>query len=168
MRPTVRKLWLLAAVVILPAVISGCIVCPWCWDCDHYPPRMSQIHVYALDYYTGGPINWASVDLREAEWWDWDYIGTWPVNGSGYTSVYGGYLYRGGRGGPEDRVFRVTVHASGYQSESYTLELDYYHPAESLYFYIVPFLARERGEEESSSGRVFEGEPREEEPRQAG
>ncbi len=172
MRPTVRKLMLLVAVVVLPAIISGCIVCPWCWDCERYPPRMAQIYVHALDYYTGMPINWASVDLYEADWWSWDYIGTWTVNGAGHTPVYGGYLYRDGNGGPEDSVFRVTVYASGYQSESYTLELDYYHPTESLYFYIVPFPAREGGgepgDEELESGKVFEGEPREDEPRQAG
>lgn len=172
MRPTVRRLWLLMAVVILATAMSGCIVCPWSWDCDRYPPRMAQIHVYALDYYTGMPITWASVDLEEADWWSWNYIGTWTVNGAGYTPVFGGYLYYHGNGGPEDRVFRVTVYASGYQSESYTLELDYNYPSESLYFYIVPFPAAERGEElgdeELEPGKVFEGAPREDEPRQAG
>ncbi len=164
----------LAIVIVVPLLLSGCIVCPWCWDYDDQPPRMAMISVTVSDYYTGTPVTWAAADLYEADWWEWDYVGTWPVNPYGHTTLYGGYLYDDGDGGPEDEDFRVVVHASGYETLSYTIELEYRHPAETLHFYLMPYYAREGEterpeaisveelEENGPNGpRVFIGEPRE-------
>jgi hypothetical protein len=164
----------LALAVAVPFLLSGCIVCPWCWECDNQPPRMSMITVSVSDYYTGAPVAWASVDLYESDWWDWDYIGTWPVNSYGHTTLYGGYLYYDGNGGPEDEYFKVVVYASGYEALSYNVGLDYRHPAETLYFYLAPRYAREGDperpeaisaeelEEDGPNGpRVLIGVPRE-------
>ena len=174
-----RKAWRarrigLAVAVLIPLVLTGCIACPWCWDCDERPPRMSMIHVYVSDYYTGVPVSWAAVDLYESDWWSWDYIGTWPVSAAGYTTLYGGYVYYHGNGGPEEEDFRVVVYASGYERLSYNVELDYQDPTRTLHFYLMPYYARdgETGnpeaidarelEEDGPHGpRVLVGEPRE-------
>ncbi len=164
----------LAIVITIPLLLSGCVVCPWCWDYDERPPRMAMVHVTVSDYYTGAPVTWAAVDLYEEDWWDWDYVGTWPVNPYGHTTLYGGYLYDDGDGGPEDEEFLVEVYASGYEALSYGLDLEYRHPTETLHFYLMPYYAREGEperpeainvedlEEDGPNGpRVFVGEPRE-------
>ncbi len=170
MSSIVRRAALVATLAVAVS-LSGCIVCPWCWECDDRPPRMAMIYVHVSDYYTGAPISWAAADLYESDWWEWDFIGTWEVNGSGRATLYGGYLYDEGDG-PEEEDFKVVVYASGYETLDYTLELDFWHPTETLHFYLLPYYARE-GEEPDVSGenepgedgpdgpRVLVGEPRE-------
>jgi hypothetical protein len=132
-------------VVLVSTALSGCIVCiedPFgCGTAG----RMATLHVYARDYYTQMPISWAEVDLYERVWWDWDYQGTWPVNQGGYVTVPCGYLYRDGCGGDEEEDFRVVVHAPGYCSERYDIELSYYYSSETLTFYLVPCGAKAAG-----------------------
>ncbi len=132
-----RRLATVAVLLAVAFLFSGCIVWP-CWWCDTCPPRVATVHVYVYDYYTGYPISWAWVEAYEEDWWDWDYIGRWPVSDAGYAVVRAGYLYRDGCGGPEDEELRVYVNASGYWSEWFDLELDYWYPSETLYFYLVP------------------------------
>ncbi len=155
MRPGMRKLWIALILLILPVYFSGCIVCTSFW-CDQRPPHRAVVHAYVYDYYTGAPIPWAVVDLYEEDWWSWDHVGTWPVNAGGYAQLYGGYLYRDGRGGSQEEDYRVEAYASGYYWEFGEFELDYYHPTESIYFYLVPYpQARERGSDDSESdGRI--------------
>jgi hypothetical protein len=179
MRP-VAKRYLTAGVLIalVPVMLSGCIVCIDDPFCDNRPPHMATLHVYVLDYWTGMPITWARVEVSESDWWNWDYLGTWPVGPSGYTTIRCGYLYPDGCGGHEERDYRVIAYASGYCSERYTLELSYYYPSETLTFYLAPCGAREASEDgtgskhneadagttdtseaTSSPGRVVVGEP---------
>lgn len=122
----------------LPLLLSGCVCGWWCWWDNDAPPRRAVIHVYVSDYYTGAPIPWAVVELAEDDWWDWDYLGAWPVNSTGYVTVYGSLLYYEGNGGSEDKDYQLRVSAGGYYTEYYELELSYYHPTESLYFYMAP------------------------------
>jgi hypothetical protein len=134
----------LAALVLVAVALSvtGCIVSPdWWWD-DHYPPRAAAFQVTVYDYWTYMPIPWAVVELYEEDWWSWDYRGSWPVNPGGAVTVRGGYLYCDG-GGPEETEYRLVARANGYSSESVEIGLDYYHPWESVYFYLVPWNGRE-------------------------
>jgi hypothetical protein len=145
MKATARRISaLLLVAVVVPALLPGCIVWlddPWCSD---YPPRMATVQVYVRDLYTGAPIPWAQVELYERDWWDWDYIGRWPVSPSGYVTVFGGYLYHDSCGGSEREDFRVVVYADGYYSDFYQVELSYYHPWETLTFYMMPWYGAER------------------------
>ena len=148
MRPIARvslRRFLTAGILLLiiPMMLSGCIVCIQDPYCNAPPPRTATLHVYALDYYTGMPIPWAEVDLYVRDWWDWDYRGVWPVNPAGYTAIRGGYLYYDGCGGGEERDFRVAVYAQGYCSERYDIELSYHYPSEVLTFYLAPCATRE-------------------------
>ena len=157
MRPTARVS--LAALMLLVALLfsSGCIVQPgWWWD-DGYPPREAAFQVYVCNYWTAAPIQWAVVELYEADWWSWDYRGSWPVNPGGCATVDAGYLYCDGCGGSEEREYRLVVRADGYCSEAVDIELNYYHPWESVYFYLVPWYA---GSGEPGAG----GEPAQEPP----
>lgn len=142
---SVAKRFLKAGVLLLvvPVVLSGCIVCIDDVFCDNRPPRMAVLHVYARDYFTGTPIPWAQVELYESDWWTWDYQGTWPMNQVGYVGVPCGYMYYDGRGGPEEEDFRVIVYAPGYSSEGYDIELSYYYPSEILTFYLMPYMGRD-------------------------
>jgi hypothetical protein len=108
------------------------------------------VHVY--DYYTFAPVSWATVELYEQSWWDWNYRGTWQVNSAGYTAATAGNLYRDGRGGPEERHLGVDVGAVGYYPEWYEVELDYWDPTVTLSFYIVP------GADCGDCGRPVDGE----------
>jgi hypothetical protein len=166
--------------VLVPVMLSGCIVCVEDIFCDNRPPHMATLHVYVLDYYTGMPITWANVEVSESDWWSWDYIGTWPVGPSGYANIRCGYLYPDGCGGDEEEDYKVVAYASGYGSMRYDLELSYYHPVETLTFYLAPYGAREGGEgrpdsgldeavedtagkqETTSPGKVLVGEPEQE------
>ena len=144
MRPIVKRLLVATVVlVVVPALFSGCIVCVEDLFYDNRPPRMATVHVYVLDYYSGAPIPWASVEIYERDWWSWDYIGAWPVGITGYTVVPAGYLYYDGCGGPDEEDFRIITRASGYYSEEFVLELSYYYPSETLTFYLVPWQGRE-------------------------
>ena len=144
MRPSVKRLTAAAVIlVVVPALLSGCIVCVEDLFCNNRPPAMATLHVYVMDYYTGAPIPWASVEVYERDWWSWDFIGAWPVGGSGYTVVPAGYLYYDGCGGAEEEDFRVVVRASGYYSEEFVIELSYYYSSETLTFYLVPWQGRE-------------------------
>jgi hypothetical protein len=142
MRPSVKKLVAAgAALLVIPIMLSGCIVC--IEDlCGNHPPRMAMLHVYAVDYYSGVPVPFAQVELYERDWWSWDYQGTWPVNQGGYAGIRCGYLYYDGCGGREDEDFRVIVYAPGYDTEGYDIELSYYYPAETLTFYLMPYYAK--------------------------
>jgi hypothetical protein len=176
MRPTARRFWAILAVLIVSAFLSGCIVWTDCWWCDHYPPRLAKIHIYVSDIWCGLPVSWASVALYERDWWTWDYLGTWSVDAGGHVTVCGDYLERDDCGGCDGDDYRVVVSAPGYFSESYEVELDYYHPSETLYFYLLPCCGREgtvvaqEGEnaaerqEQTLQGRVTVGEPRTESP----
>jgi hypothetical protein len=156
MRP-VAKRFLTASVLflIVPVLLSGCIVCIDDVFNDNRPPRMATLHVYARDYFTGTPIPWAQVELYESDWWSWDYRGTWPMNQAGYVDVRCGYMYYDGRGGPEEEDFRVIVYAPGYSSEGYDIELSYYYPSEMLTFYLMPYMGREA--EDTGSGAEIDG-----------
>ncbi len=144
MRPIAKRLLAAAVVlVVVPALFSGCIVCVDDLFCDNRPPRMATLHVYVMDYYTGAPIPWASVEIYERNWWSWDFIGAWPVGGSGYVIVPVGYLYYDGYGGSDEEDFRVVTRASGYYSEEFVIELSYYYSSETLTFYLVPWQGRE-------------------------
>ena len=46
MRPTARRLFAAALLLVVPMLFSGCIVWPGCWWHDRYPPRMATFHVY--------------------------------------------------------------------------------------------------------------------------
>ena len=173
MKPTAKKSTLAAALLLVPLLVSGCVVWP-CWWCDYErAPHMAVVYVHVYDYYSCAPISWATVALYEESWWEWDYCGTWPVGPYGYVAVQGGYLYDDGPG-PEERDLGIRVAASGYYSEWYELELDYWYPTETLHFYLLPWAYREGGEEtgvgeseelpegERPSDRVRIGEPRDE------
>jgi len=146
MRPSVKRLVSVGALLLLvPMLMSGCIVCIED-DCHNRPPRMAMLYVYAVDYYTGMPLPWAEVEVYERDWWSWDYQGTWPVNQGGYASIRCGYLYDDGCGGREEEDFRVIVYAPGYCSEGYDIELSYWDPAATLTFYLMPCYARSDGD----------------------
>ncbi len=173
MRSTARRFAMVAVLLIAPLMLAGCIVWP-CWWCESCPPRTATFHVYVYDYYTYVPISWAVVELYEEDWWCWGYKGSWPVNPSGYAAVHGGYLYNHGGGGPDEETFRLIVGASGYCTESVELELDYWYPSETVFFYLVRWYGRgedplEDGKwepvelpvEERPADRIMVGEPRE-------
>jgi hypothetical protein len=143
MRPTVRRFWTILTVLIVAMFLSGCIVWTDCWWCDHYPPRQAKVHVYVNDIWCGLPISWASVALYERDWWTWDYLGTWSADAAGHVTVYGDYLERDDCGDCDGEDYRLVVSAPGYFSESFVIELDYYHPSETLYFYLVPCCGRD-------------------------
>lgn len=149
MKPTVKRSTLAAVLVLVPLLFSGCVMWP-CWWCDYdRAPRMAVVYVYVYDYFTGAPIPWATVDLYEESWWDWDYCGSWVVGPYGYTPVQGGYLYYDGPG-PDERDLGLRVSAGGYYSEWYELELDYWYPTETLHFYLLPRAYPASGEEPSA------------------
>ena len=139
MRP--KAIRVVAATVLFLVLLSasGCIFIPVWWDDGHRVPRMAVVHVHVYDYYTYAPVSWAVVELYEQSWWNWNYRGTWPVNAAGYTAAHGGYLYEDGRSGPQARRLGVEVSAGGYYPEWYEIELDYWYPAETLSFYMVPW-----------------------------
>ena len=96
------------------------------------------------------------------------------IRGWHYTAAHGGYLHHDGCGGSEEKDFRIGVGASGYYSEWIEIELDYWRPSETLYFYLLPWYAydgREAGEgegeprelpvDERPPDRVMLGEPKE-------
>jgi len=162
MRPIARasrKRFLTAGILLLiiPIMLSGCIVCVQDPYCNTPPPRAATLHVYALDYYTGRPIPWAEVELYVWDRWNWDYCGVWPVNPAGYNVIYGGYLYYDGYGGGEERDFRVVVYARGYCSEHYDIQLSYYYPSETLTFYLAPWAARDAGDTDPGPRREAGG-----------
>lgn len=153
MTPTARRSMTVLLIVAVSVLLSGCIVCiddDWC---DNYSPRRATLFIYVRDYYSGVPIPWARVQVYERDWWSWDYQGTWEVNDYGYVVVRNGYLYCDGCGGQEEKDFLVEVHASGYYSEDYVIELSYYHPAETLTFYLVPVYGRDGDGSGESGGR---------------
>jgi hypothetical protein len=179
MRATARRVCVAAILLIVALSVSGCICGPGWWRCARHHPRRAALHVHVYDYYTFAPIHWAVVDLYQDSWSGWDYIGTWPVNRSGYTTVYGGHLHHDGCCGVEERDFLVEVHASGYYSEAFEIELSYRHPSETLYFYLVPWdwregrsVVDEEGEppelpvDERPPDRVQVGEPKQRAPEQ--
>jgi hypothetical protein len=155
MRAIAKRLWVAAVLLAIPLFISGCICGPGWWWGDHRHPRMATFHVYVYDYYTCAPVSWAVVEVYEEDWWDWDYVGAWSVNPAGYATAHGGYLYHDGCGGSEEKDYRILVEASGYQTEWIQIELDYWRPSETLYFYLVPWYGRQG---ESTAGDV-EGKP---------
>jgi len=162
MRPIARvslRRFLAAGIflLIIPVMLSGCIVCIQDPYHNAPPPRVATLHVYALDYYTGIPIPWADVELYVRDWWNWDYRGAWPVSPAGYAVVPGGYLYYDRHGGGEYRDFRVVVYARGYCSESYDIELSYQYPSEILTFYLAPCGAREAGDADPGARRQAGG-----------
>jgi hypothetical protein len=158
MRPKAKRVVTAVAMLLIVSVLlSGCIVCVDDVFCDDRPPRMATLTVYALDYYSGAPIPWAHVELYESHWWTWDYLGTWPVGPGGYARLHCGYLYHDGCGGQEEEDYRVVVYASGYHSERFDIELSYYYPAETLYYYLYPSYAREVGE--TDPGTAIESGP---------
>lgn len=128
-----------AILLTVPLFVSGCICRPDCWWGRHPQPRQATLHVYVYDYYTYNPVSWAVVELCEEDGWSWDHVGTWPVNSVGHAMVRDGYLYHDGCCGSDDREFLVEVGAHGYHFESIEIELDYWHPSETLYFYLVPW-----------------------------
>jgi hypothetical protein len=143
MRPFAKRVLVVGVLLIVPILLSGCIVCIDDVFNDNRPPRMATLSVYALDYYSGMPIPWAEVELYESHWWTWDYQGTWPVGPSGHTYLRCGYLYPEGCGGKEEETYRVVVYASGYEVERFDIELSYYYPSETLSFYLLPRSGRE-------------------------
>jgi hypothetical protein len=166
MRPIARKLVLAALLLLVPLAFGGCIVSP-CWWCDERPPRTATLHVYVYDDVSYAPIPWAVVDLYAEDWWSWDYLGSWGVTAYGYAALTGGYLYYEGRGGPEEENYRIEVRAPGYYRETFDIGLDYWHPSESVYFYLLPY--RGSSDDGSEKGlppdarppdRVTTGEPR--------
>lgn len=177
MRPVARKLMAIAVLLVVPLMFSGCIVSIWddCWSCGQCPPRRAQIHVYVYDYYTGAPVPWAVAELYKEHWWHWSLIGSWHVDPGGYARLYGGCLYRDGCGGPEEKEYKIAVYASEYCSESFSVELSYYYPSETLYFYLWPWCGTGRGRDgqetdaapgvpnksnEERPGEISVGEPR--------
>jgi hypothetical protein len=171
MKPTVKKSTVAAALLLVPLLMSGCIVWPCSW-CDYdRAPRMAVVYVHVYDYYTCAPISWAAVALYEESWWDWDYCGSWPVSPSGSVAVPAGYMYDDGPG-PDERNLGLRVSAAGYYSEWYELELEYWYPTETLHFYLLPWGYRDGGEDpqvgepedlpesERPPDRVMVGEPR--------
>jgi len=179
MKPYASRFALAAALFLALFLVGGCIVVPVWWDDDHgRAPRMATMHVHVYDYYTYAPISWAEVELYRESWWTWDYLGTWHVNSSGFTSVNGGYLYDDGDGGPEELDFGLEVYAAGYYPEWFEIELDYWYPSETISFYLVPWdgcgdcWTPLEGEAQQTSergwklpdGRVKIGEPDEIEP----
>ena len=174
MRAIAKKFWVAAILLVIPLFVSGCICGPGWWWGDHHHPRMAAFHVYVYDYYTCAPISWAVVEVYEEDWWSWDYVGAWPVNPAGYAAAHAGYLYQDGCGGCEEKDFRIGVGASGYFSEWIEIELDYWRPSETLYFYLLPWYGPagrpvEEGDVappelpvgERPPDRVMVGEPRE-------
>ncbi len=153
MRPNAGRFALTAVLFLVLVLVSGCIFVPSWWNDHGRAPRMAVLHVHVYDYYTYAPISWAVVELYEESWWSWDYRGSWHVNPAGYVAAHGGYLYDDGRGGPEERDFGVEVSAGGYYPEWYEIELDYWYPAETLSFYMVPWDGC------SDCGKPVEGEP---------
>ncbi|MBN2565715.1 MAG: hypothetical protein JXB46_08390, partial [Candidatus Eisenbacteria bacterium] len=101
----------------------------------------------------------------------WDHVGTWDVDRYGYARVRDGYLYCDDCGHQEEQ-FLVVVRASGYYSEDFEIELSYYHPSETLTFYLMPYYGREGDSGASApdsavridhhNGRVVVGVPVEE------
>ncbi len=104
MRPVAKRFLKIGVLfLVVPALLSGCIVCVDDVFCDNRPPRMATLHVYARDYFTGTPIPWARVELYESDWWSWDYQGTWPMSQAGYVGVPCGYMYLRRTRGPGGR-----------------------------------------------------------------
>lgn len=159
MRQTARKLVTATVLLLVPALLGGCIVCVEDNFCDNRPPRMATLDVYVLDYYSGFPVSWATVELRERDWWSWDYLGSWPTNPAGYARLYGGYLYNDGCGGDDEEDFKVVVRASGYHYEEYEIELSYYYPHETLTFYLLPWLPRDGAPDDDARSDVPEDLP---------
>jgi hypothetical protein len=146
MRPNAKILAAAAAILlVVPVLLSGCIVSIVGIHHDR-PPRMATLYVYARDYYSGGPIPFAHVEVSERDWWSWDYLGTWSVDRRGYAAARCGYLYYDGCGGREEEEYRVVAYARGYYEERYEIELSYHYPAETLTFYLMPYYARDAGE----------------------
>jgi hypothetical protein len=174
MRAIAKRFCFVAILLVIPLFVSGCIYRPgWWWD-DRHHPRRATFHVYVYDYYTYAPVSWAVVELYEEDWWDWDFVGAWPVNRSGYATVSDGYLHHDGHGGSDEEDFLILVGASGYRTESIEIELDYWYPSETLYFYLLPWYGqdgRSAGEDEGEPpelplderppDRVMVGEPKE-------
>jgi hypothetical protein len=170
------KKWVFAALlVIVPFIMTGCIVWEDCWWCDHgsRPPRNTSVRAYVYDYYTGAPLTWGFVEVYEDDWWSWDYIGTWGVGPYGYTTIGLGYVYYDGYGGCEEREYRVEAFADGYHSEWVDIRLSYYDTHDTIYFYLAPWYrtdgppgtgsdvgSKAQGES-SGRGSVSVGEPRE-------
>jgi len=140
------KAWaVLALIVVVPFVLSGCIVWNDCWWCDssNRPPRMVSFRAYVYDYYTGATIPWGFVEVYEEDWWSWDYIGTWGVGPYGYVTANLGYVYYHGNGGPDDREYRIEAYAEGYYSEWVDIRLDYYDTHDTIYFYLAPWYGKD-------------------------
>jgi hypothetical protein len=172
MTPTAKKSMIAAALLLVPLLVSGCVMWPCWWSECERAPRMAVVYIHVHDYYTGAPVSWAAVALYEEGWWDWDYCGSWPVSPSGYAVVQVGYLYPDGPG-PEERDIGLRVAASGYYSEWYELELDYWYPTETLHFYLLPWgyggseepqvgEPEELPEGQRPADRVMVGQPRDE------
>lgn len=168
MRPIAKRLVTAVVLLLVPALLGGCIVCIEDIFCDNRPPRMATLNVYVLDYFSAMPIGWATVELYERDWWHWDYLGSWQANPAGYAMLHGGYLHHDGCGGDEEEDFRVVVRASGYYTEEFEIELSYYYPYETLTFYLLPWQGREGDPEDGAralpsedrpEGKVVVGEP---------
>ena len=167
MRATVKKTCILLLVFAIPLLLSGCICWPCCWS--DAPPRRAIIHVYVYDYYSGAPVSWAVAELYEEDWWYWDYIGSWAMDPGGHAVLYGEYLDGGECSDCDSETYRIVVTASGYYGEACEFRLDYYHPSESVYFYLLPYYGREDAggaeapaipEDEGRLDRVLVGQPR--------
>jgi len=167
MRSKAKKLGVVLLMLAVPLLLSGCI----CWPCwwDDAPPHRAMIHVYVYDYYSGMPISWAVAELYEDDFWCWDYVGSWPTDPGGHAMLYGGYLEHDGCAGCDSETYRIVVSASGYYVESCEFRLDYYHPTESIYFYLLPCYCRDGADDgeapdlpetERPDGRVLIGQPR--------
>jgi len=163
MRAIAKRFCVAAILLVISLFVSGCICGPgWWWD-ERPNPRRTTFHVYVYDYYSYLPIPWAVVDVYQEDWWDWDYVGTWPVSRAGYAAAHGGYLYHDGCGGHEERDFRIVVGASGYETEWIEIRLDYWHPSETIYFYLVPWYGRDSESPEEGDGKPWDL-PRDEAP----
>ena len=152
MRPNAVKSMAAAMLFLVLAVTSGCICNPVCPGGPGASPRPAVVHVHVYDYLTYAPVSWAVVELYEQSWWNWNYRGSWHVNGAGYTAAIGGNLFYDDCGGPEERHLGVDVSAAGYYPEWYEVELDYWDPTVTLSFYVVPWA------DCSDCGRPVEGE----------
>lgn len=161
MKRTAKRVFVAGLLVVVPLLMSGCIVWDDCWWCDqHRPPQPAGIRAYVYDYYTGAPIPWGAVEIYEEDWWDWDYVGTWGVGPYGYVVATVGYLTYDDFGGGERRDYRVEAYAEGYYSEWVDITLSYYDPYETIYFYLAPWYRDGNRAGEASRGEVTTGEPR--------
>lgn len=159
MKVTAKAALLACLLVVLPALLSGCIVWeePW-WQ--QYPPRTATFYAYVYDYYSATPIPWAGVELYEEDWWNWDLVGAWPVSPYGYAVITDGYLECDRYGNGDEKTFLLRAFADGYYTESCEVSVNYYEPMRTIYFYLAPWpLAKEHPGERAPELAPGEGPP---------